>query len=274
MPRFITTYRLFIASPGDVQRERDAMQGVVNEINRILDALMPDESVSVELLMWEKSVTPQIGDGPQVVVNGQIESYDIFLGLLAKRFGTPTHVAGSGTEEEFRNAYENWRKHGMPWIVFFVNTRVEPPNNDGESVQMERVNAFRSELESKGILGKYDGAELFASTVLHPLLQIIGRLIRQSREVRSTLAVTDYRSKSPASSQPVPLDKKLKVVSIGERDACFLSRDKYIGKTGVLLEAQQRGEWLRGTFLFDAPLFPGDDRRYNFLQVKVTVDEA
>ena len=82
------------------------MQGVVNEMNRILEALLPEDGIRVELLRWESNVASQIADGPQPVVNKQIESYDIFIGLLAKRFGTPTAVAQSGTEEEFRRAYE------------------------------------------------------------------------------------------------------------------------------------------------------------------------
>jgi len=45
MPRSTRTYRIFVASPGDVQRERDAMQGIVNEMNRILDALLPDDGI-------------------------------------------------------------------------------------------------------------------------------------------------------------------------------------------------------------------------------------
>jgi hypothetical protein len=30
--------------------------------------------------------------------------YDIFIGIISLRFGTPTGVAGSGTEEEYRMA--------------------------------------------------------------------------------------------------------------------------------------------------------------------------
>jgi len=74
------------------------MLGVVNVMNRILAALLPDDGIRVELIRWEDDVAPQIADGPQPVVNEQVESYEIFLGVLAKRFGTPTGVAGSGTE--------------------------------------------------------------------------------------------------------------------------------------------------------------------------------
>lgn len=245
------------------------MQGVVNEMNRILEALLPEDGIRVELLRWETNVAPHVADGPQPVVNEQIESYDIFLGLLAKRFGTPTTVAGSGTEEEFRRAYETWRKHGAPWVVFYFNTKCEPPQGAEEHAQWERVKAFKAELSTKGIIGEYNGAELFMSTVLPQLLQILGILIKEERQEQSVLSLSPTRPAWSIAGQPVPIGKRVTVVNIGERDACYHRRDKYIGQTGNVLEAQRVGVWLRGTFRFDAPLFDGDDGRYTFLQFQV-----
>jgi hypothetical protein len=274
MPRSTKNYRIFVASPGDVQREREAMQGVVNAMNRILEALLPDDGIAVELLMWERNVAPHIIDGPQHVVNEQIDSYDIFLGLLARRFGTRTEVAESGTEEEFRRAYETWRKHGMPWIVFFFNTRFEPPQEEGERAQWDKVKAFRAELDNKGIAGEYNGADLFMSTVVPPLLQIIGSLVKQEHEAQSRLPLPQAPSVWTIAGQPVPLGKKVNIVAIGEKDACYHRRDKYIGRTGIVLEAQRLGPWLRGTFEFERPLFDGDDGRYTFLQFQVESQRA
>lgn len=269
MPRTTTTYRIFVASPGDVHRERDAMQGVVNEMNRILEALLPDEGISVDLLRWERDVARQIADGPQPVINEQIESYDIFVGILARRFGTPTAVALSGTEEEFTRAYERWRKHGAPWIVFFFNSSTEPPQSPGEREQFEKVQAFKAALETKGLAGEYNGADLFVSTAMPQLLQVVGRLLRREREVRDALPVPEPPVQGHLSRQPVPIGVTVRISDIGERDACFHRRDKYIGRTGVVLEAQRVGQWLRGTFRFDTPLFDGDDGRYMFLQLQV-----
>ena len=250
------------------------MQGVVNEMNRILDALLPDDGICVELLRWETNVAPRISDGPQPVVNEQIESYDIFLGLLAKRFGTPTPVAGSGTEEEFRRAHNTWRKHGTPWIVFYFNTGFEPPQGADEHAQLDKVKAFRAELGTKGIVGEYNGTDLFVSTILPPLLQIIGTLIKEEREVRSSLPPPPAQPTWSIAGQPIPIDTRVKIVDIGEKDACYHRRDKYLERTGVVLEAQRVGQWLRGTFRFDTPLFDGDDGRYTFLQFQVAEVEG
>lgn len=269
MPRTTTTYRIFLSSPGDVPRERNAMLGVVNVMNDIFEALLPDEGIRVELIRWEDRVAPQIANGPQPVVNDQIESYEIFLGLLAKRFGTPTADAGSGTEEEFRRAYETFRKHGSPWIAFYFSTKFEPPRGAEEDRQFERVKAFNAELRTKGITGEYNGADMFFSTVLPRLLQIVGILVKQERRARSVAPVSSSRPDWSTEGQPVPIGKRVKITGIGERDACHARREKYIGKSGVVLEARRLGPWLRGTFQFDEPLIDGDDGRYAFLEFQV-----
>ena len=112
------------------------------------------------------------------------------------------------------------------------------------------------------------------STVLPPLLQIIGRLIREERETRSVLTLQSVRSAWSIAGQPVPIGKSVKISDIGEKDACYHRRDKYIGRTGVVLEAQRLGQWFRGAFRFDTPLFDGDDGRYTFLQFQVAEMEG
>lgn len=53
--------------------------------------------------MFETDIMPGFGSDPQAVINEQInDDFDIFVGLLKGKFGTPTPRAGSGTEEEFR----------------------------------------------------------------------------------------------------------------------------------------------------------------------------
>jgi hypothetical protein len=55
------------------------------------------------------------------VVNRQlpIPEYDIFIGIIWRRFGAPTKRAGSGTEEEFRIAYESWKRNREPREILF-----------------------------------------------------------------------------------------------------------------------------------------------------------
>src|ERR1700674_522036 len=117
MPRTARIIRVFVASPGDVQGERNSLLGVVNELNRTLDALLPQAAIRVELERWETDAVPDMGR-LQAVINAQIKPYEIFIGMFWKRFGTSTGKADSGTEEEFQIAFNRWKKHGRPRILF------------------------------------------------------------------------------------------------------------------------------------------------------------
>src|SRR6185503_17165509 len=97
--------RVFVASPSDVSAERNALSSIVQEINQTVAAIAPEKGIRLELVRWETHASPAAGR-PQGVINDQIGEYDIFVGIMWRRFGTPTAEAGSGTEEEFNRAYD------------------------------------------------------------------------------------------------------------------------------------------------------------------------
>jgi hypothetical protein len=147
--------RVFVSSPGDVQAERDALRELVDSINRTDGRA---SGFRLELFRWEDDVTPQIGPKPQQVVDAQTPPYDIYLGILKHRFGTPTGRYGSGTEKEFRDASKRWKQGGWPWILFyFCHDPIDPANFDPE--QYAKVDKFRKELEKKkkGLYATYKG---------------------------------------------------------------------------------------------------------------------
>ena len=58
--------------------------------------------------MGDANAYPGFGTDPQGVVNEEIgDDYEIFIGPLWSRFGTPTPRAFSGTQEEFERVYES-----------------------------------------------------------------------------------------------------------------------------------------------------------------------
>ena len=89
-------YRVFVASPRDVSAEREALERVVTEVNQTHGVPL---GYSIELWRWETHATPD-GGRPQDVINAQLPEFDVFIGILWRRFGTPTGVAGSGTAED------------------------------------------------------------------------------------------------------------------------------------------------------------------------------
>jgi hypothetical protein len=107
MPRNLQQLRIFLASPSDVQPERLRVEKVVREMNLTLS----NQGLQLELLRWETHTFPDFGEYPQTVIQDQIGSdYDIFVGVLWSRIGTPTPRYPSGTLEEFDTAYQNGKQ--------------------------------------------------------------------------------------------------------------------------------------------------------------------
>jgi len=91
----------------DVQAERKALPDVVEELNRGIAA---DRDLRIELAQWETDTHPGFHpDEPQGLIDSllRIDDCDILVGIFWKRFGTPVKDAKSGTEHEFRLAYES-----------------------------------------------------------------------------------------------------------------------------------------------------------------------
>ena len=155
-PEVARIVRIFVSSPGDVAAERRALDDVVDAINRTQAS---DHGVRFELQTWEKDVVPRIGPPPQAVVNEQTRDFDVYLGFMWGRFGTPTATHGSGTEEEFRKAADSWAASGTPWIMFYFREDAPVIRSSADAEQFTKVLKFREELQSRGIIGAYTGVD-------------------------------------------------------------------------------------------------------------------
>ena len=154
-------FRVFLASPGDVPAEREALSRVVDEVN-VTTAPLVD--CRLEAVRWETHSAPDAGR-PQQVINKQISEYDVFIGVMWRRFGTPSGVAGSGTEEEFRIAYKRWEEsHQLALMFYFCEAPFYPKTLD-ELDQMKRVLRFRQELDRKALTWSYEDHGLFEAII-------------------------------------------------------------------------------------------------------------
>jgi len=169
----VTNLRVFVASPGDVSEERERLRAVITELNH---GIAKDKGLVLQFVSWETDAWPGVGQDAQDVIKRQIGLYDIFVGIMWKRFGTPTRRAGSGTEEEFEQAYSLWSKYGRPRIMLYFNKAPFFPSSADEVEQVAKVLAFKKKAGDKGALyWEYNGPEEFENFVRQHLTQEILR---------------------------------------------------------------------------------------------------
>lgn len=142
--------RVFVASPGDVGPEREILEEITKELNDLWgDSL----GVHLHLIKWETHSWPAIGTDPQAVINEQIgNNYEVFIGILWSRFGTPTPRAESGTAEEFDQAFSKFKENpeSIKVMFYFKDQPVSPSEIDPE--QLIRIIKFKNKLGELGSL--------------------------------------------------------------------------------------------------------------------------
>jgi mRNA-degrading endonuclease RelE of RelBE toxin-antitoxin system len=151
MPEIISKYRIFLASPSDLLEERESITDVINELN--LTYGNPNNIV-LELIKWETNSAPAISNSYlQNIINDDIPIYDLFIGLLWMRFGSPTKEFGSGTEEEFNIAYTKFKEDNNSLQILFYFKNAAPKSlNDINPEQLGKVKDFKLTLGEKNVL--------------------------------------------------------------------------------------------------------------------------
>lgn len=195
--------KVFLASPSDVQTERESLSRLIDDINDVLTFLAPERRIAVELVRYETHAYPDIGQ-PQEVINRQIPTdYDIFVGVMWRRCGTPTKKAPSGTIEEFWRAYARRKQSNLPKIMFYFCDEPIPMPSQEELAQLGQVIEFRTKLAPIGLTQSYPRHEQFSEFVRGGLL----RAIRDILNDNATVASIERKALLP-SGQVRPEDQK------------------------------------------------------------------
>lgn len=140
---------VFIATPGDLVKERNILREVVERINKSIGRNI---GWNLELLGWEDTL-PSFAR-PQELINKDVECCDLFIGVLWKRWGQPTNKYDSGFEEEFRLARKRKVRGEHPEIWLFFK-KIDEENLKDPGEQLKKVLNFRKEqIEKKELLFK------------------------------------------------------------------------------------------------------------------------
>jgi hypothetical protein len=176
-------YKILIASPRDLEKERKVISEVIHEWN---DLHADKNCVMLQAIMWEKHTTPELGNRPQEIVNKQIvEDCDILIGTFWIRLGTPTGVAESGTIEEI----EKFDSAKKPVLLYF-STRLIPPDSI-DSKQLEQLREKKKEYQKRGLISSYKS--------IPDLRKKLG--IHIERTIQKLQASTSQTGKEPESPE-------------------------------------------------------------------------
>ncbi len=151
----------FVASPSDTSKEREACDEVFDEIN---SGIGKAHNFRIESVKWEKNAYPDFGSDGQNVLNKQLDpgKHPFFVGIMWKHFGSKTPRAGSGTEEEFDQAYAGWLKDNTKNIQFYFNNSPPLTLDSVDPDQLGKVSEFQKKVADQGgLYAKYHGVEDF-----------------------------------------------------------------------------------------------------------------
>lgn len=198
MPKNQKTYRVFISSPRDVAEQRAVARAAVESVSSFYER----RGLRVESWLWEKDAVSEFGASAQDIIANQLGEYDIYIGLMGARFGSPTGKHGSGTEEEFREALEAHKARRILRLgFFFKNVQLSTANlSTSDIAQLQKVGEFK---EAIGPLGLY---QEFKED--HELSRFVQRLVTDAIEGHAesgTIASLQYNlhTKSEAREKPV-----------------------------------------------------------------------
>jgi len=156
-------FKCLVASPGDTKDERDLCLKIFKELNK---GIGESFGFVIEERMWEQNTRPSFsGEYSQATISDQLgNDYDVFIGIINQKFGTETKVAGSGTEEEFNNAYERLKNKEKVEIMFYFNDALVKPSAINTS-DLDKVRDFKRRVgDLGGYHWTYNGANDFENT--------------------------------------------------------------------------------------------------------------
>ena len=158
----ITNYKVFIASPGGLESERQIFRKLLTSHNET-DAI--DRGCHFQSIGWEITLG---GMGrPQSKINEDLKSCDLFILVLWDRWGSPTGAEegySSGTHEEYMVALDCLKSEDFPMrdlIVFFKALDHRRMSDPGP--QLSAVLDFKKSLEKerKLLFETFDTSEAF-----------------------------------------------------------------------------------------------------------------
>lgn len=154
-------YKIFLASPSDVAKERQIARETINKWNELHSE---ETGIILQAIGWETHSYASMGDRAQGLLNKQIlKDADFLIGMFWTRIGTPTGDHESGTLEEINEHIDA----GKPAMICFSS---QPVSIDSVEIeQYNKLKEFKKNCYEKGLVTVYESLDTF-KTILNDSL--------------------------------------------------------------------------------------------------------
>jgi Domain of unknown function (DUF4062) len=187
--------QIFLASPGDLQDERQAAKAAVDAFNRRWADWL---GIQVELIGWEDTFK-RFGR-PQEQINLDLDRCEAFIGMMWRKWGSPPggHYT-SGFEEEFERATKNRKSSGRPEMTLFLK-KIDAEFLKDQGPDLKKVLTFRERIISERLILFEDFGTL--REFEEKLTSWITSYVQSLKKLEATAASDDTLVR-PSDEQPI-----------------------------------------------------------------------
>lgn len=153
MTKTLKILNVTICCPGDVEREIVIAREVIDAWNQ-----QNQEATGLYLKArhWSTDCAPTMEERGQAAINRQmIDESHMLIAIFWTRLGTPTGLAGSGTEEEISRAMAR----DIRVMAYF--SRLEAPHIATDSDQVKKLEAFQGRMRDTGFTAAFNSRHEF-----------------------------------------------------------------------------------------------------------------
>ena len=153
MSYIATVIPVMIASPGDVEKEREEVRNAIYNWN---DINSKNTSMILNPIGWETHGAPEMGDRAQALINKRLlTDCDLLIAVFWTRIGTPTGSYESGTVEEI----ERHMAEDKPTMIYFSKTPIDYSKVDRD--QYDLLMKKKDEWKNKGRIEEFSSLQEF-----------------------------------------------------------------------------------------------------------------
>lgn len=170
--------QVVLASPSDLIEERKEIKNLVNSLN----PLYMKNGICIDLRMWENSTPGMNVDGPQGLIDLDLEitDADLFICMYWKKIGTTLpNESVAGTEHELNLALESYRKRRKPDIKAFFKVIGESEKNE----DTKKISEISKKLQPLGLYTPFKNVGELKDNVSKILQTEVMNLIRKQGQV-------------------------------------------------------------------------------------------